>query len=85
MSSQPTTSSSSSARSGEGRGFLIASFVLSALAILFVPIVLGPAGGVLGYVAHRKGDPKGKLAIGIAVAATIVGLILGALAFSALG
>jgi hypothetical protein len=66
-----------------GRGFTIAAFVCAAVAVLFIPIILGPAGMVLGYMGHRRGDPLGRWAIGAALVGMVAGFILGAILFSA--
>lgn len=60
----------------EGRGYTIAAFVLAALALLFAPIFLGPAGVALGVVGLRKGDPLGKTAVIAAIVAMVVGIAL---------
>ena len=65
------------------RVFVILAFVFGAVAILFLPIVFGPAAIILGVIGLRKGDPLGRWAVGFAVAATILGFVLGALVYNA--
>ncbi|HEX2130235.1 MAG TPA: hypothetical protein VHH15_01650 [Actinophytocola sp.] len=61
-----------------GRVCVIISFVLAAIAVLFLPIVFGPAAIVLAIVGYALGDKRvGSWAIGIAVVATILGFLLG--------
>ncbi|MCE7002935.1 hypothetical protein LWC34_08845 [Kibdelosporangium philippinense] len=61
----------------------IISFVLSAIAILFLPIVFGLAAIVLTVVGFAMGDKVlGKWAIPVAVVATALGFFLGYLAMS---
>ncbi|WP_037270458.1 hypothetical protein [Kibdelosporangium aridum] len=61
----------------------IISFVLSAIAILFLPIVFGLAAIALAIVAYATGDKVlGKWAIPVSVMATILGFVLGYLAVS---
>jgi hypothetical protein len=65
------------------RLFVIISFVLSAIAVFLLPIVFGPAAIVTGAVGLRKGDPLGRWAVGVAVVATILGFVLGAIVYNA--
>lgn len=60
----------------------IITFVLSAIAILFLPIVFGLAGIVTGIVAVVRKERLGKIALIVAVVATVVGFALGALVMS---
>lgn len=60
----------------------IITFVLSAIAILFLPIVFGIAGIVTGIVAVVRKERLGKIALIVAIVATIVGFALGALVMS---
>jgi len=60
----------------------IITFVLSAVAVLFLPIVFGLAGIVTGIVAVVRKERLGKIALVVAVIATIVGFALGALVMS---
>jgi hypothetical protein len=64
-------------QANRGRGFTIAAFVLSAIALAFFPIVTGPVGAVLGFVGYSKGDPHGRLAGFTAILCTVVGIVLG--------
>lgn len=64
-------------RGNASRGFAIAGFVLGAVAIFFVPIVLGPVGAILGGVGWRQGDKVGLYAMIFAIVCTIIGLVLG--------
>jgi hypothetical protein len=66
-----------------GRSLSILGAVLAFAALLFLPIVLGPVGAVLGFVGYSKGDKLGML-VGIgAIIATVVGMLLGALVLAA--
>jgi uncharacterized membrane protein len=60
----------------------IITFVLSAIAVLFLPIVFGLAGIVTGIFAVVRKERLGKIALIVAVVATIVGFALGALVMS---
>jgi hypothetical protein len=67
-----------------GRTFTIVGFVLAAVGLFILPIVLGPVGAVLGFVGLRKGDPLGKWAIVAGIAATIIGMAIGAAIMAAI-
>lgn len=68
-----------------GRGFSIAGGVLGVMALFVAPIALGPVGLALAYVGHRAGDPRGRSAMLVAAAGTVLGLVLGYLAFRQAG
>ena len=74
----PTTTASSS-----GRTLGILSIVFGAIAFLFLPIVLGPAGIVCGALSMRRGERLGKIGLAVSIAGLVIGLILGAVAFNA--
>jgi hypothetical protein len=75
---------SQTAIQASGNGFSIGAIVLGVLAVFFLPIILGPAGLVLGFVGKSKGEKLSQLAIVVAGCGTVLGFILGALAFAAL-
>ncbi len=61
----------------------IIGIVLAAIAVFLFPIIFGPIGAVLGFVAYAKGDKPLGLIVGIAaIVATIVGMVLGAAVMS---
>lgn len=69
--------------SSQGRPWVIAGGVCAGLALIFVPIVLGPLGAAFGFIGRAKGDAAG-LWVGIAgIVTTIVGIILGIVILSA--
>src|SRR5687768_15602557 len=77
----PPASSATSA----GRPWTIAGLVCAIVALIFLPIILGPLGAVFGFVGNSKGDPKGRL-VGIgAIVATVVGMALSLLVMNSLG
>ncbi|NUR86300.1 MAG: hypothetical protein HOY71_19635 [Nonomuraea sp.] len=55
----------------------ILGFVSAAIAILFFPIVFGPAGIVLGVVGHYRGENLGRWAAVTAAVTMVVGFVLG--------
>lgn len=68
-----------------GNGFSIAGIVCGAIAFLFCPPLFGLAGLVLGAVARSKGEPKANVALTVSAIGLVVGMIVGALLFSAGG
>ncbi len=76
---QPTGASSNA------RVFSIVGAVLAVLALIVLPIVLGPIGAILGFVGYSKGDEPFGLYVGIgAIVATIIGMVLGAVVLSSM-
>ncbi|WP_219508098.1 hypothetical protein [Nonomuraea ceibae] len=55
----------------------IAGFGCAAVALVFVPILFGPAGIVLGLVGHSRGERLGRWAAVTAAVATAAGMVLG--------
>ncbi|WP_336206626.1 hypothetical protein [Nonomuraea sp. LPB2021202275-12-8] len=55
----------------------IIGFVCAAIALLFIPILFGIAGIVLGIVGHTRGESLGKWAAITAGVTMIVGMVLG--------
>ena len=77
------TSTSNQSGTSTARVLTIISFVCSAIALVFFPIVFGPVAIVLAAIALTKSDPLAKWALGVAIACTIGGFILGAVVISA--
>lgn len=62
-----------------GRTLSIIGIVLGVLALVVLPIILGPIGAVLGFVANSKGDKPLGLYVGIGcIVTTIIGMAIGA-------
>ena len=72
----PPNSATGSGQPGSGK--LVVSYILSLISVFFLPIIFGPIAIVLAYSARKAGNPKGQTALVVAIAATIVGMILGA-------
>jgi hypothetical protein len=73
------------ARAGRGaRICTIAAFACAVIALFFIPIVFGLIAVILGVVAATQGDkPLGWYAAGAGGAGAIIGMILGAIVYSA--
>jgi hypothetical protein len=54
----------------------IIAIVCGVVAILFLPIILGPVGIVLAIFAMRNGERLSKVAMGVAIGGMLLGLIL---------
>jgi hypothetical protein len=68
-----------------GRTLSIIGLVSAVVALVFIPIVFGPVGIILGFVGASKGDKPFGTYVGIAaIITTIVGLILGAVAYNSM-
>lgn len=65
-----------------GNTLSIIGVVCGAVAFLFLPIVLGPVGLVLGFVARSKGERLANVAIIVSALGLIVGMVLGYLVFT---
>lgn len=78
MSDTHTGPHSPATASKPGRTLSIIGAVLGVLALLVLPIVLGPIGAILGFVAYSKGDKPFGLYVGIgSIVTTIVGMAIG--------
>lgn len=65
-------------------GFSVAGIVLGCLALLFLPVVLGPLAIIMAGVGKAKGERSSTGALIVAVAGTAGGLILSAVVFHVL-
>lgn len=65
---------------GSGQGFMIAAWVCGGLAVLILPIVLGPLGIVFGAIAHSRGEKGGMPALVFSIVMMVLGFVLGYLA-----
>jgi hypothetical protein len=66
-----------STHSGTGNGFSIVAIVLGAVAFLFFPILLGPAGMILGAVGKSRNERLAIPAMIISACGLVVGMVLG--------
>lgn len=64
-------------RTSNGRPFTIAAFVCAAVALIFLPIVLGPLAIIFGLIGNSKGDPLGKWAAVAGGVALVAGFAIG--------
>lgn len=69
-------------RFGSGRSLSLAGFGCAVLALLFCPILFGPAGIAFGIFGHQKGEPLGKWAAVASGVALILGTVLGVLYYN---
>jgi hypothetical protein len=66
-----------SQQSKSATGFVVASAICSAVALLFFPPVFGIAGMVLGYFAFRRNRTAGIICMTVSAVCMVVGVILG--------
>jgi hypothetical protein len=73
------------ARASSGaRVMTIIAFVCAVIALFFIPILFGLIAIILGVLAANRGDkPLGWYAAGAGAAGAIIGMILGAIVYSA--
>ncbi|MBM7701507.1 DUF4190 domain-containing protein [Metabacillus iocasae] len=63
--------------SDEGKGYGRLALILSILSLFFLPIILGAAGIVLGFIARRKGAKTlGSWSIGIGIVSILIGTFI---------
>lgn len=67
----------------QGNTLSIIGIVCGVVAVLILPIVFGPIGLVLGFVARSRGESLATVAIAVAAVGMVLGFVLGALLFSA--
>jgi hypothetical protein len=60
-----------------GRPWTIAGAVCAVVALIFLPIVLGPLGAIFGFIGYSKRDRWGLYVAIFAIAATIAGMAIG--------
>ena len=68
----------------EAKGLVVTSFVLSAVALFFIPILFGPLALIFGISGVVKEQPNAKVAVAVSIAATLLGMIMGAVVWAAL-
>lgn len=67
------------------RTMSIIGIVLGVIALLLFPIIFGPIGAVLGFIAYAKGDRPLGMFVGVGcIVATVVGMILGAVVLNSM-
>jgi hypothetical protein len=62
--------------------FSIMGIVFGAVAVLFLPIIFGPVGIVMGAIGMSKKERLGVVGLVVSIVGTILGFILGALVFA---
>ena len=65
-----------------GGGLATAGLVCGLVAFLFLPIILGPIGIVLGAIAWGQGHPRGRAATIVSIVGTVVGMWFGMVMWS---
>jgi hypothetical protein len=65
-------------------GLAIAGIICGAIAFLFLPIILGPIGLILGGIAKSRGQRLANAALIVSGLGLVLGLILGIIVFRAM-
>lgn len=64
-------------RAGEGRGIGYLALALSIISLFILPVILGAAGIIVGFIARRRGAlGTGAWAIGIGAVSIILGIFI---------
>ena len=74
---------SGTATGSNARVLTILGFVFGGIAVLFLPILFGPAGIVCAGIAMGKRDPLARWALAVAIAGMLAGFALGAIVYDA--
>ncbi|WP_273129893.1 DUF4190 domain-containing protein [Bacillus weihaiensis] len=62
---------------GEGRGMGFLALALSIISLFILPVILGAAGIIVGFIARRRGaKATGAWAIGIGAASIVLGIFI---------
>ena len=65
-----------------GNVLSIISIVCGVVAVLFIPILFGIVGLVLGFIARSRGERLSMIAIIVSAVGLVLGLILGYVVYS---
>ncbi len=65
-------------------GLVTGAYICAGLSLLFLPIILGPLGVILGVIANSNGDERGKTAAIVSGVCMVLGMIIGVLFFAAM-
>ena len=71
-----------SSRASDSNGLSIGAFVLGGIGFFFLPVIFGVAGIIMASVAKSRGERLANAALGVAIAATVLSMIIGFASFS---
>ena len=66
------------ANTNENKTFSILGIVFGGVALIFLPIILGPVGIILSVVGKTKGEKLANIALTVSILGTLVGMFIGA-------
>jgi hypothetical protein len=66
----------------EGDSLANLAIVLGVIALLFLPVVFGPIGIILGAISNRRGSDRGLIAVVVATIGTVAGMLIGILVWA---
>ena len=78
----PTTPPPAGTTQASGNVLSIISIVCGVISVLFIPILFGVAGLVLGFVARSRGERLATIGIIVSAVGLVLGLILGYIVLS---
>jgi hypothetical protein len=81
----PSSSFAPSQPASTANGFSIAGIIMGAIAFLFFPIILGPAGLIMGAIGESKGETKAVVALVVSGLGLVIGMLLGSMLYSSSG
>ena len=58
------------------------AIMLGCIALLILPIVLGPIGIVMAAVGFSKKEPRAPIGLTVAIVGMVLGMVIGALVFA---
>lgn len=62
----------------DNKTFSTLGIVFGAVALLFLPILFGPAGIILSVIGKTKGEKLANIALTVSILGTLVGMFIGA-------
>ena len=65
-------------------GLVTGAYICAALSLLFLPIIFGPIGVILGVIASSNGDERGATAAIVSGVCMVIGMFLGMLIFASM-
>lgn len=62
----------------ENKTYSILGIVFGGIALIFLPIILGPVGIILSVIGKTKGEKLANIALTVSILGTLIGMFLGA-------
>ena len=78
----PGPSQANDGEKGQADTLANLAIVLGVIALLFLPVVFGPIGIILGAISNRRGSDRGLIAVVVATIGTVAGMLIGILVWA---